>query len=103
MDNKKRDFDTSNMELRKGVRMGDSPYLMRENNPDPYRDAHVTSEKFVPLPEMHTGEESKTKRIFRCILIGLIVAFLITAFIAIYADVPQTLFRGDAGRGHFFG
>ena len=86
----------------KGVHMGDSPYLWRENNPHPYMDLDTPSEKFVPIPAMHSGEDSKTKRILKYVVIGLIVLFVICAFVMIWRGTPQTLYRGNTGRGHFF-
>lgn len=86
----------------KGVHMGDSPYLWRENNPDPYRDADTPSERFVPTSAMYTGEDNKIKRILKYVMIGLIVLFVICAFVMIWRGTPQTLYRGDTGRGHFF-
>lgn len=86
----------------RGVQIGDSPYLMPETNPNPFTDTHTPSEKFVPLPEIDTDEEPRSKRIIKYIAIGLLLIFVVITFIAIWNAVPQTLFEGDTGKGHFF-
>lgn len=85
----------------KGVLMGDSPNLWPDNNPSPYTDTHTPSEKFAPIPTIYTSDDSIVKRILKYIGIGLLVAFIIYVFILICSDVPQTLFQGDSGKGHF--
>ena len=87
----------------KGVSMGDAPNLWPETNPSPYMDAHTPSEKFVPTPTMHSEDDSKGKKIIKYILIGVVAAFLIYVFVTIWNELPQTLFRGETGKGHFFG
>ena len=86
----------------KGVLMGDSPNLWPDNNPSPYTDTHTPSEKFAPISTIYTSDDSIVKRILKYIGIGLLVAFIIYVFILICSDVPQTLFYGDSGKGHFF-
>ena len=94
-------MDDAKNEPTKGVHLGNSPYLWRENNPaHPYAD--TPCENFVPTPTMHSGEDSKLKRILKHVAIGLFVAFLIYTFVMICLDAPQSLFTGDTGRGHFF-
>lgn len=93
-------IDSTEEECKKGVNMGNSPFLWQENSPNPYTDS--PSEKFVPAPVAHSGEVSKTKRILKYVAIGLLVAFVLITFVVIWMDAPQTLFRGDTGRGHFF-
>ena len=85
----------------KGVQMGNSPYLWKENSVNPYTDA-VPSEKFVPTPSGDVGDDFKVKRIIWYAVIGLLVVFAVCVLIAIWKDTPQTLFRGDSGKGHFF-
>lgn len=102
MDLKHEKDNVTNDESFKGVLMGDSPNLWPDNNPSPYMDTHTPSEKFAPMPTMHVIDDSKVKRILKYIGIGLLVAFIIYVFILICKDVPQTLFQGDSGKGHFF-
>ena len=92
--------DSTEEVCKKGVNMGNSPFLWQENSPNPYTDS--PGEKFVPAPVTHAGEASKTKRILKYIAIGLLAAFVLITFVVICMDAPQTLFRGDTGRGHFF-
>ena len=87
----------------KGVQTGNSPFVWPESNPSPYRDADTPSEKFVPTPVVETSEDSKVKRILKYAMIGLLVAFIIYTLVSICMDTPQTLFKGDSGKGHFFG
>ena len=92
--------DSNDRAVNSGSQMGNSPFLWRENSPSPYTDS--PGEKFVPAPMANFDDVSKTKRILKYIVIGLIAAFVLITFIAICTDAPQTLFRGDTGRGHFF-
>ena len=87
----------------KGVQMGNSPLVWPENSPSPYRNADTPSEKFVPTPVMEYGEDSNGKRILKYVIIGLLTAFVIYTLVSICIDSPQTLFKGDSGKGHFFG
>ena len=85
----------------KGVHLGNSPYLWRENNPaHPYAD--TPCENFVPTPTMHSGEDSKTKRILKYIAIGLFVAFMIYALIAIIMENPNIFKLGDSSVRQYF-
>lgn len=92
--------DSNDRAVNSGSQMGNSPFLWRENSPNPYTDS--PGEKFVPVPVTHAGEASKTKRILKYIAIGLLAAFVLITFVVICMDAPQTLFRGDTGWGHFF-
>ena len=86
----------------KGVHLGQRPYLWREDNPvEPFVD--TPCENFVPTPTMNSGEDSKKKRIVKYVLIGLFVAFMIYAFIAILNDNSSFIELGKRGKGHFFG
>ena len=86
-----------------GVQFGNSPNLWPENNPSPYKDADMPGEKFVPMPNMDSGEDSNVKRILKYIAFGLLIALVIAIFISICLESPQLPFRGETGRGHFFG
>lgn len=94
--------DTDDQEHIKGVHMGKRPYLWREDNPvEPFVD--TPCENFVPTPTMDSGEESQKKRIIKYVLIGLFVAFMIYAFIAILNDNSSFIELGKRGKGYFFG
>lgn len=95
--------NVSGGESAKGVQVGNSPFVWPENSPSPYRNADTPSEKFVPTPVIEDGEDSNVKRILKYVVIGLLVAFVIYTLVSICIDSPQTLFKGDSGKGHFFG
>lgn len=85
----------------KGVQMYKTPYLWRENNPaHPYAD--TPCENFVPTPTMHSGEDSKVKRIIKYVAIGLFVAFMIYALIAQILENPQIFGLGEIAKRQFF-
>ena len=85
----------------KGVQMYKTPYLWRENNPaHPYAD--TPCENFVPTPTMHSGEDSKVKRIIKYVAIGLFVAFMIYALVAIIHENPNIFKFGDSSARQSF-
>ena len=85
----------------KGVQLGNSPNMWRENNPvHPYAD--TPCENFIPTPTMHSGEDSKTKRILKYIAIGLFVAFMIYALIAIIMENPNIFKLGNSSVRQYF-
>lgn len=92
-----------NAEVReKGLYTGNSPYLSGEVTPQGYMDPDTRTERFAHFSTGYSVEESKGKRVMKYIIIGVVIVFLIAVFVAIWLENPQTLFRGDTGRGHFF-
>ena len=85
----------------KGVQMGKRPYLWRENNPvDPYVD--TPCENFVPTPTMHSGEDSKAKKIIKYVAIGIFVAFMVYALISIILEDPAIFKFGETSVSQYF-
>lgn len=78
----------------KGVHMYERPYLWRENNPvHPYAD--TPCENFVPTPTIHTGEDSKVKKIVKIGVLVALAAFMIYALIAQIVENPGIFAFGE--------
>lgn len=85
----------------KGVQIEKRPYLWRENNPvHPYMD--TPCENFVPTPTIHSNDDSKVKRILKYVALGLFIAFMIYALIAIILENSGVFALGKIARRQFF-
>lgn len=86
----RRQYDAAmdgNGESGKGLHMYRRPYLWRENNPITIRDN--PAENFVPTPTIHTGEDSKAKKIIKIGVLVALAAFMIYALIAQILETPE--------------
>ena len=85
----------------KGVHMYERPYLWRENNPV-HAYADTPCENFVPTPTIHTGEDSKVKKVIKIGLLVALAAFMIYALIAQIVENSGIFAFGEIAKTQFF-